>query len=108
MINDSVSVRSTTGQRRPIYFQYEMGTSESVKSLIDNLLNDWSKIVYLYHLVHDFSEQFKSGEYSICYKNNSRSNGIIVDICFFRNELAKFRYYQIVFLHESVNWLWPE
>lgn len=50
------------GQRRPIYFQYEMGTAETVDQTIDNLLNDWSKIVYLYYLVHDFSENIKNGE----------------------------------------------
>lgn len=51
------------GQRRSILFQYEMGTSETqINQLIDNLLNDWSKIVYLYYLVHNFAEQIKSGE----------------------------------------------
>lgn len=38
-----------------------MGTTDTVNHTIDSLLNDWSKIVYLYHLVHDFAEQFKSG-----------------------------------------------
>lgn len=52
-----------SGQRRSILFQYEMGTSEiQINQLIDNLLNDWSKIVYLYYLVHNFGEQIKSGE----------------------------------------------
>lgn len=50
-----------SGKRRPILFQYEMGTTDNVNQTIDSLLNDWSKIVYLYHLVHEFAEQFKSG-----------------------------------------------
>lgn len=38
-----------------------MGTADSVNQTIDSLLNDWSKIVYLYNLVHDFADQFKNG-----------------------------------------------
>lgn len=52
------------GQRRPVYFQYDLGTSETVGKTIDSLLDDWSRIVYLYALVHDFAEQFKNGERS--------------------------------------------
>lgn len=52
-----------SGKRRPILFQYEMGTTNTVNHTIDSLLNDWSKIVYLYLLVHDFAEQFKNGEF---------------------------------------------
>lgn len=40
-----------------------MGTTESVNQTIDSLLSDWSKIVYLYILVHDFAEQFKNGTF---------------------------------------------
>lgn len=50
------------GQRRALHFQYELSSTELVAKAIDNLLNDWSKIVYLYSLVHDFSEQYKNGE----------------------------------------------
>lgn len=39
-----------------------MGTADTVNQTIDSLLNDWSRIVYLYYLVHDFSEQFKNGK----------------------------------------------
>lgn len=39
-----------------------MGTTDTVNQTIDSLLNDWSKIVYLYHLVHDFADQFKNGK----------------------------------------------
>lgn len=52
------------GQRRPVYFQYELGVSESVEKTVDSLLEDWSRIVYLYCLVHDFAEQFKNGEWN--------------------------------------------
>lgn len=52
------------GQRRPVYFQYDLGTSETVDKTIDSLLDDWSRIVYLYALVHDFAEQFKNGKKS--------------------------------------------
>lgn len=54
------------GQRRPVYFQYDLGTSETVGKTVENLLDDWSRIVYLYCLVHDFSEQFKNGELDFC------------------------------------------
>lgn len=58
------------GKRRSILFQYEMGTSElQIDQMIDNLLNDWSKIVYLYYLVHDFAEQIKTGEYFLEFSN---------------------------------------
>lgn len=50
------------GQRRPVYFQYDLGTSETVGKTVDSLLDDWSRIVYLYPLVHDFAEQFKNGK----------------------------------------------
>lgn len=50
------------GPRRPVYFQYDLGTSETVGKTVDGLLDDWSRIVYLYLLVHDFAEQFKNGK----------------------------------------------
>lgn len=62
-------------QRRPVYFQYELGISESVDKTVDSLLEDWSRIVYLYCLVHDFAEQFKNGmkSYSLKYISVSHS-----------------------------------
>lgn len=53
------------GQRRTVYYQFEMGPSDTVGRTIDSLLNDWSKIVYLYSIVHDFAEQYKNGEFKI-------------------------------------------
>lgn len=47
--------------RRAVYCQYDFGTSEHIGKTVDQFLNDWSKIVYLYNIVHDFSEQYKNG-----------------------------------------------
>ncbi|XP_003426298.1 mediator of RNA polymerase II transcription subunit 14 [Nasonia vitripennis] len=47
------------GLRRPIYFQYEMGTIDTIPQMVDSLLNDWAQIVNLYSLVHDLSEYYK-------------------------------------------------
>ncbi|XP_011505329.1 PREDICTED: mediator of RNA polymerase II transcription subunit 14 [Ceratosolen solmsi marchali] len=47
------------GLRRPIYFQYEMGTIDTISQMVDLLLNDWVQIVNLYLLIHDLSEYFK-------------------------------------------------
>lgn len=41
---------------------YEIGTTDTVNHFIDSLLNDWSKVVYLYNLVHDFAEHLKNGK----------------------------------------------
>lgn len=49
------------GQRRPLYFQHDVTATELVGRAIDNLLKDWSKIVYLFSLVYDFAEQYKNG-----------------------------------------------
>lgn len=49
------------GSRRPIYFQYEMGTIDGTVKTVETLLNDWAQIVHLYTLVHDLSEYLKIG-----------------------------------------------
>lgn len=49
------------GLRRTVYYQYDSVSSEMVSKTIDSLLSDWSKIVYLYSIVHDFAEQYKNG-----------------------------------------------
>lgn len=51
------------GLRRPLYFQYELGPTALMGRTVDNLLRDWSKVVYLYYLVHDFAEQYKNGKF---------------------------------------------
>ncbi|XP_072757174.1 mediator of RNA polymerase II transcription subunit 14 isoform X4 [Anoplolepis gracilipes] len=53
------------GVRRPVYFQYEMGTADTVSRTVDALLNDWARIVYLYSLVHDLAEYFKMEKYNL-------------------------------------------
>ncbi|XP_053982530.1 mediator of RNA polymerase II transcription subunit 14 isoform X1 [Hylaeus anthracinus] len=53
------------GLRRPVYFQYEMGTADTVSRTVDALLNDWAQIVHLYSIVHDLAEYFKMEKYSL-------------------------------------------
>lgn len=50
--------------RRPVYFQYEMSSSESVSKMVDALLQDWSQIVHLYCLIEDMTEYLSSSEKS--------------------------------------------
>ncbi|KYN27989.1 Mediator of RNA polymerase II transcription subunit 14 [Trachymyrmex cornetzi] len=52
------------GLRRPVYFQYEMGTADTVSRTVDVLLNDWAQIVHLYLIVHDLAEYFKMEKYN--------------------------------------------
>ncbi|XP_031837631.1 mediator complex subunit 14 [Nomia melanderi] len=53
------------GLRRPVYFQYEMGTADTMSRTVDALLNDWAQIVHLYSLVHDLAEYFKMEKYNL-------------------------------------------
>ena len=53
------------GMRRAVYLQYEMQPVESVSKVVDQLLSDWSKIVYLYTLVHEFREQYNNEKYNL-------------------------------------------
>ncbi|XP_025271360.1 mediator of RNA polymerase II transcription subunit 14 isoform X4 [Camponotus floridanus] len=53
------------GVRRPVYFQYEMGTADTVSRTVDALLHDWAQIVHLYSLVHDLAEYFKMEKYNL-------------------------------------------
>lgn len=53
------------GLRRPVYFQYEVGTAETVSRTVDALLNDWIQIVQLYSLVQDLAEYFKKEKYNL-------------------------------------------
>lgn len=50
--------------RRPIYFQYEMNTTDNTSKTVEALLNDWSQIVHLYTIVHDLSEYLKIDKYA--------------------------------------------
>lgn len=49
------------GSRRPVYFQYDMGTVEAVSRTVDLLLSDWWQIVHLYTIIHDLSEYLQIG-----------------------------------------------
>lgn len=53
------------GQRRPVYFQYEMLPVESMGKTIDLILNDWTKVALLYALVHDFAELYNADKYNL-------------------------------------------
>lgn len=66
--------RIFAGLRRPVYFQYEMGTADTVSRTVDALLNDWAQIVHLYSIVHDLAEYFKMGALHITIKSHESHN----------------------------------
>lgn len=45
-----------------MYFQFDMGTAETVSKTVDALLSDWAQIVHLYTVVEDLAEYFRIGE----------------------------------------------
>lgn len=47
------------GNRRTVNLTYEQANHDFSKT-VEDLLNDWSKIVYLYTLVYDFAEQLRN------------------------------------------------
>lgn len=49
------------GNRRTVYLTYEQINHDFSKT-VEDLLKDWSKIVYLYTLVFNFSEHIKNSE----------------------------------------------
>lgn len=53
---------STKSLRKPVYFHYDVLTAEHTGKTIQLILEGWARIVYLYALVHDFAEAYKSGE----------------------------------------------
>lgn len=53
------------GNRRAVYFNYEMLLADSVSKSVDQILNDWLKIVMLYSLVHDFAELYNGDKYNL-------------------------------------------
>lgn len=53
------------GQRRAIYFQYEMLPVDSMGKTVDLILNDWMKVALLYALVHDFAELYNHDKYNL-------------------------------------------
>lgn len=61
-----------------MYFQYEMGTADTVSRTVDALLNDWAQIVHLYSIVHELAEYFKMGALYIAIE---LTNHIIYALC---------------------------
>lgn len=53
------------GLRRPVYFQYDMGTADIVRKTVDNLLSDWAQIVHLYSVVEELAEYFRIEKYNL-------------------------------------------
>jgi mediator of RNA polymerase II transcription subunit 14 len=53
------------GQRRAVYFQYEMLPVDTMGKTIDLILNDWMKVAFLYALVHDFAELYNADKYNL-------------------------------------------
>jgi mediator of RNA polymerase II transcription subunit 14 len=47
-----------------VYFQYDMGSAETVSKTVDALLSDWAQIVHLYTVVEELAEYFRIGECS--------------------------------------------
>lgn len=95
------------GQRRPVYFQYDLGTSETVGKTVDSLLDDWARIVYLYALVHDFADQYKNGKWQ-CFLP-SKLKLIAPSLNWLMSLVSRIVFAavhdQILFVHESIDWL---
>lgn len=53
------------GNRRAVYFHYEMLPPDQIGKTVDQMLNDWTKIVLLYSLVHDFAEMHNADKYNL-------------------------------------------
>ena len=53
------------GNRRAVYFHYEMLPADMIGKTVDQMLNDWTKIVLLHSLVHDFSELYNADKYNL-------------------------------------------
>lgn len=53
------------GNRRAVYFHYEMQPSDSTGKTVDLMLNDWMKIVLLYSLVHDFADLYNNDKFNL-------------------------------------------
>lgn len=57
----NIVVVIVSGMRRPVYFQYDMGTADAVNKTVDALLSDWAQIAHLYTLVEDLAEYIRAG-----------------------------------------------
>lgn len=56
---------TTKSLRRPVYLHYDVLPAEQTQKTIQLFLEGWSRIVYLYVLVHDFAEVYKNGEENV-------------------------------------------
>jgi mediator of RNA polymerase II transcription subunit 14 len=69
MIFNGTPLQSThskeQGNRRAVYFQYEMLPMDSIAKTVDQMLAHWMKIVLLYGLVHDFAEVFNADKFNL-------------------------------------------
>lgn len=70
------------GNRRAVYFHYEMLPADLTGKTVDLMLNDWMKIVMLYSLVHDFAELYNNDKFNlksiITIKSFSYTNLLLV------------------------------
>lgn len=53
------------GLRRPVYFQYDMGSADNISKSVDCLLSDWAQIVHLYVIVEELAEYFRIEKYNL-------------------------------------------
>lgn len=61
------------GMRRPVYFQYEMNSTESISKMVDSFMADWSQIVHLYCLIEDMAEYLRLGKFNLSSIANVKS-----------------------------------
>lgn len=59
--------------RRPVYFQYEMNSTESISKMVDSFMADWSQIVHLYCLIEDMAEYLRLGNLN-CFPDPNHIN----------------------------------
>lgn len=52
------------GSRRTVHCMYEYVPADQMSKTADQLLDDWTKIVYLYSIVDEFARQYKSGKWT--------------------------------------------
>lgn len=95
------------GLRRTVYYQYDLVSSDMVSKTIDSLLSDWSKIVYLYSIVHEFAEQYKNGK--VLYLSRWIGSVSLFVIIYHRKvQPAESRDCQVVQLQQFVVGLWTQ
>lgn len=66
------------GSRRPVYFQYDMGSLDTISNTVEEFLSDWAQIVHIYTIVHDLSEYLVNGLSRLNYELKI----FVKEICF--------------------------